>query len=103
MIDKNLDIFGKDNFDLGKTDLTMKIDTYDHPLIKLRHSRTPLNKMKIVEGAVEEMLDAGIIEMSHSPWSFSIVMVAKSDGTPRFCIDFRALNKISKIKACPFL
>lgn len=47
------------------------------------------------------MLGNGIIEPSKSEWANPIVMVRKSDGKYRFCIDFRKVNKISKKDAYP--
>lgn len=40
------------------------------------------------------MLEAGVIEPSDSPYSSPIVIVKKKDGTNRFFIDFRDINKI---------
>ena len=45
----------------------------------------------------EEMKQAGVIRESSSPYNSSIVMVTQKDGTTRFCIDFRKLNKDTKI------
>ena len=42
------------------------------------------------------MLDADVIRRSRSPWSFPVVIVDKKNGSKRFCVDFRRLNKISK-------
>ena len=47
------------------------------------------------------MLSAKIIERSKSPWSFPVVIIDKKDGTKRFCVDFRALNKITKTNSNP--
>ena len=58
--------------------------------------RTPLNKRTVIDNAVDEMLEAGIIRRSRSPWSFPVVVVDKKDGSKRFCVDFRQLNKITK-------
>ena len=72
----------------------MRIDRGDHPPIKLRLYRTPINKQKLVEGAVKDMLGSGVIECSKSPWSFPIVVVDKKDGRHRFSVDFRALDMV---------
>ena len=79
----------------------MRIDTGDHPPIKLRPYRTPIHKRKLVEEAVNEMMDSGMIERSKSPWNFSIVIVEKKDGGHRFCVDFCQLNTIAKPLAVP--
>ena len=55
-----------------------------------------LNKEKIVDSAVEELTEAGIIERSNNSRGFPIVLVEKKDGSKRFCIDFRAFDKITK-------
>jgi hypothetical protein len=47
------------------------------------------------------MLDQGVIEPSNSPYSSPVVLVKKKDGTNRFCIDFRQLNKITIFDAEP--
>lgn len=40
------------------------------------------------------MIEAGVIKPSSSPYCSPIVIVKKKDRTNRFCIDFRAINKI---------
>ena len=68
----------------------------EHPPIKMKPYRTPLNKRTVIDNAVDEMLEAEIIQRSRSPWSFPVVVVDKKDGSKRFCVDFRQLNKITK-------
>lgn len=46
-----------------------------------------------IQRQIDEMLKNGIISHSKSPWLSPIVMVRKSDGSLRFCIDFRKLNE----------
>ena len=54
-----------------------------------------------VEKLVEELPGNGIIEHSSSPWASPIVLVAKQDGSTRFCVDYRRLNAITKLDEFP--
>ena len=102
LIFKNADIFAASDANLGHTEtVKMKIDTGDHPPIKLRPYRTPLNNRKIIDKVVDEMMDAKIISRSKSPLCFPVVIVDKKDGKKRFCVDFWKLNKITKLNSYP--
>jgi len=102
LLRKNIDLFTSEDKDLGRTDtVKMKIDTGEHKPIKKQPYRTPLRQRKLVDKAINEMLEAGIVERSRSPWGSPIVLVEKRDGSKRFCVDFRALNKITKNNAHP--
>ena len=45
---------------------------------------------------IDEMLEAGAIRPSNSPWCNAVVLVHKKDGGLHFCIDFRKLNAKTK-------
>ena len=51
------------------------------------------------------MLDTGVIRESRSPWSAPAILVPKKslDGKQkfRFCVDFRALNSVTKFDSYP--
>ena len=63
--------------------------------------RMPLNKREIVQKEVQAMLENGIIEPSTSQWSSPIVLVEKKDHSTLFCIDYRALNEITRKDSYP--
>ena len=97
MVKNNQDLFAHSDLDLSRTEtVTIKIDTGDAESIRLKPYKTPLNKRKVIDKAVDDMLAAGLIKRSWSPWSFPVVVVDKKDGSKRFCVDFRRLNKITK-------
>ena len=56
------------NKELGQTKMEV-IDTNDHPPIKLKLYRIPIHKRKLVEEAVNKMMDSGMSKRSKSPWS----------------------------------
>ena len=98
----NADLFAATDADLSHTDtVNMRIDTRDNPPLKSKPYRTQINNRKVIDKAVDEMLDAKIIERSRSPWSFPVVIVDKKDGSKRFCVDFRKLFKITKTNFYP--
>ena len=72
------------------------IPTTDSPPVRMAaRRRSPLDHQRI-NTAVQEMLQKDIIEPSSSEWVSEPHLVRKDDGTFRFCIDFRLLNKITK-------
>uniref|UniRef100_A0ABD2WQ37 Reverse transcriptase n=1 Tax=Trichogramma kaykai TaxID=54128 RepID=A0ABD2WQ37_9HYME len=60
------------------------------------HLRRMSPAMEVVAQAeVKKLYEAGFIERSASDWCSAPVIVRKQDGSNRFCIDYRDLNKVT--------
>ena len=76
---------------------------YDHAISLLPDSApvnsrpyrySPAHKDEI-EKQVREMIAAGLVSPSMSPFASPVLLVKKKDGTWRFCVDYRRLNNIT--------
>lgn len=47
------------------------------------------------------MLEQGVIQPTKSAWGSSLVLVVKKTGDWRLCIDYRAVNRVTKKEAYP--
>ncbi|GJV37157.1 putative mitochondrial protein [Tanacetum coccineum] len=61
--------------------------------VNVRPNKHPPTQKNAIELMVKELLEAGVIRESHSPFSSPIVMVKKKDGSWHICIDYRQLIK----------
>ena len=95
---KNRDIFAMNVSEMGCCNFTEhKIELTDPNPFKDRQRPVPPGMYKELKNHISELLSAGVIEESHSPWSSNIVLVRKRDNSLRLCIDYRKLNKNTKV------
>ena len=96
------DVFALNNSELSSTNLVHHhIETGDVKPIHQHARRIPFALREKVDEMVQDMLDQGVIQHSHSPWASPIILVAKRDGTTRFCVDYRKLNSVIKMDVFP--
>jgi hypothetical protein len=74
--------------------------TVDTP-VTCPQRRVPVQWRDEVEMEVQRLLDRGIIRPSNSAYAAPICPVRKKDGSLRLCIDYRALNRVTKDTAFP--
>ena len=88
--------------DLGSvSSIKHKINTGDAEPRKAPMRRMSPVKRDIIRQELNDMLKAEVIEQSESPWSSGVVLVNKKDGGRRFCVDYRALNEVTKKDSYP--
>ena len=86
----------------GKTNLLQfKIDTGDAIPKKQPVRRVPFAARNEVQRQLKLMEEMGVVQPSISPWASPIVLVRKKDGTLRFCVDYCALNSVTKKDTFP--
>lgn len=96
------DVFAKDDFDLGNfTTIEHSIDTKDAPPVKQRMRRTPVCFVDEEKANLDKMLKAKVIEPSSSEWASAPVLIRKRDGQVRWCVDYRALNAVTRKDVYP--
>lgn len=82
--------------DLGKTNaasMSLRCTT-DVPVV-YRPYRLPESEKRVLRSMIDELLVYNIIRKSSSPYASPVVLVKKSNGEHRMCVDFRKLNAIT--------
>lgn len=94
---QNRDVFANDITELGLTHVhSHRIETGDAMPTRQAPYRVNPEKKAEIDKQVEEMLQNDIIEPSTSEWQSPVVLVKKKDGSYRFAVDYRQLNKVTR-------
>ena len=92
------DIFSLEKHDMGHTKVTkhkIVLKDPDTPPFKEWFHRIPPPQLDEVREHLKLMLDAGVVQLSNSPWCNAVVLVRKKEGSLSFCIDFQRLNALT--------
>ncbi|KAG0752905.1 hypothetical protein G6F66_012858 [Rhizopus arrhizus] len=74
---------------------THSIDTGNATPTVTRDFRRSPAENEAIRKEVEVMLKKGVIVPSSSEWCSPVVLIKKPDGSFRFCVDYRNLNKVT--------
>ena len=96
------DMFALESNELGCTSaIEHEIHIENDEPFKERFQCMPPSLLEEVRASLRDMLEAGAIHLSQSPWCNMVVLVWKKDGTLHFCVDFRCLNAHTKKDSYP--
>ena len=90
------DVFAENEYDLGDfSEIKHQINTGEAKPVRQRMRRTPLGFASEEKAHLDKMLNAGVIRPSQSEWASAPVLIRKRDGSVRWCVDYREVNKIT--------
>ena len=93
----NKDLFACNLKELGQISKgEHTIITEDVYPIKKNVYRTSPKENEFIKSEIDEMLKQDLIKPSTSPWSFPVVVVKKKNGKFRLCVNYKALNDVTK-------
>ena len=96
------DVFALESNELGCTSvIEHKIHIENDEPFKEQFWCIPPPLLEEVCASLQDMLEAGAIHPSQSPWCNAVVLVWKKDSTLWFCVDFRHLNAHMKKNSYP--
>ena len=72
-----------------------KIETITETPVVIPPYRKSFKERELIKQEIEKMIDANIIVPSISRLAAPVVLIPKPDGSIRFCVDYRGLNKIT--------
>jgi len=82
-----------EEFDISTLEGTRPINAHSY--------RTSPKEEAAAQAELDKMAKSGVVRPSRSPWNAPIIIVPKSDGSLRFCVDFRRLNDVTKKEVYP--
>ncbi len=102
VLEKYLGVFALDDDDLGYTDKVQhEIHLTDDVPVNQPYRRVPPNQYQEVREHITKLLKKGVVQESVSAYASPVVLVRKTDGSLRLCVDYRKLNAKTRRDAFP--
>lgn len=102
LLRRYLDVFAVTEEDLGYTELVKhEIPLNDEFPVSQSYRRIPPNQFQEVKDHIAGLLKKRIIQESSSSFASPVVLVRKTDGSLRLCVDYRKLNCKTRRDAFP--
>ena len=80
----------------GTTSVKHRIHLMDEKPFKQAHRHIPPSMFAEVKQHLKQLIQAEIIQPSHSPWASNVVLARKKNGELRLCVDYRQLAVVFK-------
>ena len=106
LLEENKDVFASNINDLqkpcsiGEHQIILTEDNINP--IRLNQYRKSIEENKVVDEEINRLLGANIIRPSNSPWSFPVLLVPKSNGKKRMCVDYRQIKHVNCDRSLSF-
>ncbi|UYV72815.1 K02A2.6-like [Cordylochernes scorpioides] len=101
LLDNFSEVFGPIDKTTSRIITKHRINTGDAKPSKKMPYRVSPSERKVIQEEVDRMMEMGVVQPSESPWASPVVLVRKKDGSVRFCVDYRGLNKMTKKDVYP--
>lgn len=102
LLGKYSSVFAMEDDDLGYTDKVQhEIHLTDDVPVNQPYRRIPPNQYQEVREHITKLLKKGVIQESVSAYASPVVLVRKTDGSLRLCVDYRKLNAKTRRDAFP--
>lgn len=98
---KDYDVLFNGNLGEGTVPFKHRIITNtENPIYKSPYRMSP-RELDELRKQLKDMLEKGLIKESESPWASPVLFVQKKNGSLRLCVDYRAVNGITKRHSYP--
>ncbi|XP_063600010.1 uncharacterized protein LOC134776228 [Penaeus indicus] len=77
------------------------VETRDAKPVRQAPYRLNTEKRAFLQAEIQRLKEQGIISPSLSPWASPVVLVPKSSGTYRLCVDYRKVNAVTVADSFP--